>query len=93
MKKISVMTPMDILERTQCIIDYMASSIATKEASALIEQAGAFIILSDASDRIRDAMDEISVMARGINIVLAEALEQNLIDERFESIMDKYMSA
>lgn len=93
MKKISVMTTMDILERTKCIIDYMASSIATKESNALIEQAGAFIILSDAADRIRDAMDEISVMGRGINIVLSEALEQNLIDERFESILNKYMSA
>jgi len=78
---------MDILERTSCVVDYMAASIATKEVSALIEQAGAFIILSDVSDRIKDAMEHISVQTRAINDVLIEAMEEGIIDERFERLL------
>lgn len=87
MNTINQQLPMDILERTSCIVDYMASSIATKEVSALIEQAGAFIILSDVSDKIKDAMEYISVHTRIVNAVLAEAMEQGIIDERFDRLL------
>lgn len=77
----------DILERASCVVDYMASSIATKEVNALIEQAGAFIILSNVSDNIKEAMEFASVHTQTINDTIIEALKEGIIDDRFERLL------
>ena len=89
MKYVSPQAPIDILERISCVIDYMASSIATKEASALIEQAGAFFILSDASNKIKEAMDILIEQTKAINKTIEEATNLCLIDDRFEEILSR----
>lgn len=97
MRLISAQSPVGIMERTMCIIDYMASSIASKEDNAPIEQAGAFFILSDASDNVKTAMDEVIQLTDALNASISEAIKLRLIDDRFEKILhrnidEKYIS-
>lgn len=89
MKPIFPQGSIDIMERTTYIIDYMASSIASKEANALIEQAGAFYILTDASDQIKKAMDEVIAFANAVNKSINEASSMQIIDERFSEILER----